>query len=237
MYGGIDDASTRTIDIDVARLDDVLDSLDCGPVSMMKIDIQGAELEVLKSLSPGRLAALDCLEVEALVPPDGIRPTLIEYLTFFEQSGFDLYDVRSHRAPVHTHDGETEHRRSFGVVRPAYSIAERLWEFDLILFRPLDEVVASRDGERIRRLIACLCTYNYFGEALWVARHKRTIEILGAEAAKVEGAVVQWHSKLRRSVFDRPFPGSGLARLGAKILGLGDRSRWARSQWVGFPSS
>lgn len=236
-YGGIEDRFTHSVDIETALLDDVLDEAGVGRVSMIKLDIQGAELEVLRSLRPDRVAGLDCIEAEVIVPDDGIRPNLIDYLAFFRDAGFELYDARTHRAPIHAADGVVEHGRSFGVRRPALSVSEKLWEFDVVLFRPLDQILAAGDVARLRTAIACLCTYNFFGEALWLAKSPQGTEMLGSDAAEVQQAITRWHATLRRKFLDRDWPGIGALVMLLKALKLGNRLRWARSQWVGHPSA
>lgn len=236
-YGHIDDSQTYEVPIETSKLDDVLDGARVDRLSLIKLDIQGAELEVMRSLRPERLAGIDCFEVEVLVPDDGIRPPLIEYLQFFRDNGFDIYDVRTHRAPIVADDGQLEHRRSFGTWRPSLSIAERLWEFDIIAFRNLRSLLESGDAARLRTTIACLCTYNYFGEALWLAKSPEAATLLGGDAKAVQAAVIEWHAKLRRHMLDRELPGTRKLVSLFKALKLGNRLRWARSQWVGYPSA
>ncbi len=236
-YGNIDDSKTREVPITTVRLDDVLDRAGVERVAMIKLDIQGAELEVLRSLRAERIAGLDCIEAEALVPADNIRPPLVSYLEFFRDNGFDVYDVRSHRAPIVAADGVIEHGRSFGTLRPALSIAERLWEFDFVAFRSLDEILASGDPARVRTMIASLCTYNYFGEAMWLAKAPQAEELLGIDAQRLQEAIIAWHAKLRRHLLDRDFPGAAKIIWLMKALRIGNRLRWARSQWVGHPSA
>lgn len=236
-YGGVDDRETRSVRIETSTLDEVLDAAGVSRVSLIKLDIQGAELEVLRSLRTERVAGLDCVEAEVMIQPDGIRPDLIEYLEFFRDSGFDLYDVRTHRAPIHAPDGQLEHGRSFGVNRPALSISERLWEFDVVALRPLDDILDTGDAARLRTTIACLCTYNFFGEALWLAKAPAAGEMLGADAEPVRQAIVRWHAALRRTLLDRNWPGTRGLVHAMKMMKLGNRLRWARSQWVGYPSA
>ena len=236
-YGGVFPETTDTVEIKTCTLDSALDEAGIPRVAMIKLDIQGAELEVLKSLSADRLAGVDCLDLEILVPDDGIRPTFSEHLDFFRENGFELYDLKTHRAPIRTSNGALLNERHFGVRRPSLSISERLWEVDAILFRSLDAALEEADVGRIRTLIACLCTYNYFGEALWLANSERGKNILGKSADDTMQAVITWHRKLRRTLLDRALPGLKQITWLLKLLKISNRMKWARSQWLGHPSS
>ena len=78
--------------IQTARLDDVLLSIDAKPPILLKLDVQGSELEVLKS-SPATLQSVDVIqcEVSFIQYAPGV-PNAAEIIAHLSSAGFILTD-------------------------------------------------------------------------------------------------------------------------------------------------
>lgn len=234
-YGGGEHDSALSIDIETVEPVMALAEVGCEWVHFVKADIQGLELEVLNAMAGPYKETLLGLEFEVLVQPDGIRPSLLDNLHFLEDRGFDIFDVRTHRAPLTGPIGSFYHE-DLGVIRPCHSVSEKIWEFDIVAFRRLDTVIDSGDAKLVRNYIALLCAYNYFGEALHATQTARTL-LGAAEAEAIRRAILDWHRILRKPAFAGPKRLIASWRMLSKAFKLGDSLRWARSQWVGFPSA
>ena len=236
-YGGAT-APLRRMPIETRRLDDVLDDKCIDHFAMIKLDIQGAELEVLKSISPVRMAELLCIELEVFIQDDGRRPRFADFEHFLAPLGFQLFDVRAHRAPL-ARDSENAgyNLDIFNVHGTSRSISQRLWEFDMIYFRSADHVLEQGSARQIRQLTTALCTYNYFAEAYELVERAESAKILATEGQAIRAAVVEWHRRLRARWLDGAGRFTRAVRFFCKHAHLGDALRWGRSQWLGYPSS
>jgi hypothetical protein len=85
----------RQIDLRMIRLDDLLDVRKVSGFNMIKLDVQGAELDVLRG-GPRTLAAAEVIlmETSSMNYNEG-APTFAEVIRFMDINGFtpvDLYD-------------------------------------------------------------------------------------------------------------------------------------------------
>lgn len=229
----------KTIPIETARIEDLLDEAGVGDVHLIKLDIQGVELDVLKSLTAERLSHLMCVEAEVFLQRDDYRPGFQAFDNFLTSHRFELFDVRTHRTYM-VREGKVSlyNGKIFGVHNRSPTIAARLWEFDVIYFLRADEVVKSRSADGVRRLAAAYCTYNYFAEAHSLVEAAEAVGILDEAAGiSMRRAIVRWHRKLRWRWLHSVNPLAKAARTAQRWLWLGDQIRWARSLWVGYPSA
>jgi FkbM family methyltransferase len=111
-------AASGEVQVDVVRLDDVLAPADvCTGRSLLKIDVQGGELEVLRGAG-ALLASIDWVYVElSLVEFYVGQPLASEVWSYLQTSGFELSDL----GPVTRRGGRTvqfdalfERRSRFG---------------------------------------------------------------------------------------------------------------------------
>ena len=180
----------------------VLNEIGISRLELIKLDIQGCELEVLQALRGGVLDTVLGIETEAAMQPKGIdHPTFRDIDRFMDENGFELFDlwpVRLHRAL----NGSRHANLSglFGVAGDSPTVARRIWEVDAIYFRRPECVIESGDASAVRRLAVCYCVYGYFAEAHSLLESAATAKVLTSKQAALAGANVRrWHRECRYS--------------------------------------
>lgn len=88
---------TGTTSLDMVTLDELVASTHFPPAQLIKLDVQGYELEVLRG-GPRTLAAVDVVLMEvSLLPLYKGAPILHEVVAFMADNGFSVYDFLSER--------------------------------------------------------------------------------------------------------------------------------------------
>lgn len=153
--------------IETETLGDVLDRLGETSCDLIKLDVQGSELPILRGLDETRLAGILAVELEVglhdLYPDDvGFGSVL----AFMKAHGLELLDIRVarvHRPLGNDHEGYQ--RDVFAVHGNSPTISARAWEFDAVFFRRKSSLLGNADAGAIRRMILAYCTYNFYSEA------------------------------------------------------------------------
>jgi FkbM family methyltransferase len=157
---------TREVKTRNAR--DVFVELRHQRVDLMKLDIQGAELEVLQALSDNILDSVLALEFEVAVQDKAPGyPQFSEVDCFVRSLGFELFDAE----PVRVHRTLKGSRANYlegmlGVHATSPSVAGRIWEWDVLYLRSAESLVRDGDETDLRRLVVCHCVYGLYTEAL-----------------------------------------------------------------------
>jgi len=209
-------------------------------IDMIKLDVQGLELEILRGFGNDMLGGVMVVELEiAFQEHYAGQPTFLEIQGFFEEKGFEIFDIRTHRAFLTGQEkGRNYLRDALGVHKRSKTVAPKLWELDGIYFRTVEQVLNTNDPQAVRRLCVAYCTYNYFCEALDLIEDAISRDILSAEEGRhIQNAISSWHRRLRYRWLDSVSLLPTLIRRVIKWLRVGDQLRWARSIWLGYPSS
>ena len=167
---------------------------------LIKLDIQGCELEVLQSLSPDILGSAVMIELEASVlKRNSNYPTFCDIHEFMTAQGFELLDMWPDRVQ-RTRNGS---RRAFlegifGVYIDSPSISPRIWEVDMIYFRTPANLNQQLNIAKLFKLAIAFCLYGFFSEALcaieWGEAHDR---VSANDAERAKQSVVCWHRLTR----------------------------------------
>lgn len=175
---------------------DVFREIDCTEFHLMKLDIQGAELEVLTSLGEELMRPVLAVELEAALQVKGVGyPTFVDVDTFMRRQGFDLYDVN----PVRVHRSLRGRRSNYledmlGVDVRSPSVAGRAWEVDALYIRSPESLVSRIDVGTILRVAVCFGLYDLFTEALHSLSVASDVGLLDRhQFAEMTSAIVQWH--------------------------------------------
>lgn len=184
--------------IESRTLADVLGEIGENSPDMIKLDIEGSELDVLEGMGDARIASLVAIEMEApILDMYREQRSFAEAVTALSRRGFDLFDVHVHHGQ-RTLDGETDgyQRQVFGVYRRSPSMSARALYTDLLFFRQAQDVVASRSIAGVRKLAVAYCTYGFFPEAHHLIARALAAGLLpAAQAGAAEQAIIAWHRR------------------------------------------
>lgn len=221
------------------RLDSLMDAAGERQVDLVKLDIQGAELEALRGLGAARIAGLLGVEMEvglhSFYPAEARFPAVEQ---FMDENGFELFDVRVARVrrPFAGKDGAYE-KTVFGMDPNTPTVAARLWEFDAIYFRKKSVLLDRRDAGAIRRMALVYAAYNFYSEAHSLVDKAQAAGIFDAGTADgLQQAVVDLHhvAHYRPWLADTAF-WRAVRRIGMR-LSPRNAPRWCQHMYQGYPN-
>lgn len=235
----------RKVQIQTRNLNDVLNEQKVANVDIIKLDVQGAELEILRGMGEGRRKHLLLAEVEVNIssgvtenigPYEG-GPTWGQIDEMFTKDGMRLLDVsvaRGYRAKGG--DSDWYQREIFDVYENSPSLSARVWEADVVYVRDWRQLVADGDAASIRKLAVALCGYRFFSEAYFMVERAEEAGIFDAlVAGEIKSGIVAWHRAGRhfwqgRSIFLRLF------RRALRLTGMSQLLRWKQYMWFDYPN-
>lgn len=191
--------------IDTETLDEALTGVQEPRVDLIKLDVQGCELEILEGLGD-RLESVLCVEIEAALSEHyRHQPTLFAVHEFLSQQGFTLMGIRTQGTWPQRHGHTAGYQRDiFRVHQKSPSIAARLWEVDALYFRESDVLLENGDAGSVRRLAAALCVYRYFCEAYLLLEEAGAAGIIESSKERTaRNAVVDWHRTIAHRSYHR----------------------------------
>jgi hypothetical protein len=157
----------------------------------------------------------------------GPAATLEEAIPLLRGLGLELFDLRTNRSP-----GNAARLKPGTVTnllqcqRNAPALAQRLNEVDAIFFRdPRTFIDQGASSDDVRRLIAMLCAYNFFGEAVFAASHAERKGVIDSASRDALFSMM-------KSLYDE-------ARLEVveweTWLAAHDWQHWGQYMWVPYP--
>lgn len=170
-YGNLD----KVIEVPLMTLSDFIEQHKRPLPNLIKLDVQGAELDIFKGTQPAHWRDLLAIqtEIEFAELYKG-QPLFGDLDTFLRTQGFLLFDilpVRSYRF-----EGEMSHaylRRHLNLVKNRRDISCRLIAGDAFYLRDPEKVLAQGDVTTILKLFVILVLYRFLDEALWLAEAAR----------------------------------------------------------------
>lgn len=188
-------------DVDTRNLADVLGESGQS-LHMVKLDVQGAELEILEGMGKERRDELVMVESEVNMAGGGHigAPTFNDLKEILNASGLRLYDVhvvRNYRKKLG--NKFWYHENLFNVYNNSPSIAGRTWEFDVIYFADYRPLMDCGDVPKLRRLLVALCAYRYFNEAYYIVETCKAEGVMdSAECDALMESILTWHNRSAR---------------------------------------
>jgi FkbM family methyltransferase len=225
--------------IETRRLSSIMTEAGEARVDLVKLDIQGAELEALRGLGQDRLPVLLGAELEvglhAFYPREARFPAVEQ---FMNDIGMELFDVRVARVrrPLHGEYGAYE-ADIFAVDPNSPTIAARIWEFDAVYFRKKSVVLARGDQGEVRRMAVAYATYNYYSEAHSLIEKAERADILDVDTARdLKQAIVDLHrvANYRPWLANTPFWRKTRA-LGMRLAPR-NAPRWCQHMYQAYPN-
>jgi len=228
----------RKVEIDTIRTSEAFDRAKIQHLDIIKLDVQGAEFEILQGLDDSRFSTLLCAEFEINFHNAYLgQGSFSEIQEFLESKGLKIYDLRLARA-YGVLNGKSVDASHFGAYANSRSVSSRIWEADLVFFRDYKKVIASKDVPQIRRLIALFALYGYFIECLRVVAAARESGLFTLDQSRrLEETIFEMHRSLSMRWFDKPTLCSRTLRRIANFLHVG--TDWYRLQYshVSLPNS
>ncbi|MEM6639458.1 MAG: FkbM family methyltransferase [Pseudomonadota bacterium] len=187
----------KTITVPTEPIRRELDQLGETDPDLMKLDIQGCELEVLEGLGEDVLGNVLCIETEAAMRDRGEGyPTFHDLHSFLSNAGFELVNIW----PVTTHRTKNGERHNYlsgdlGVRTTSPSVEARAWEADVLYVRSFDALYESGNVDKLVKLAICLCIYGYYIEALYAIEQAGEKGLLDASTVTSHcHHIREWHS-------------------------------------------
>lgn len=228
----------REVSIETRTLADVLDEQQEPIVDAIKLDIQGADLEVLEGLGP-RLEHLLLAELEVgLNQYYHGQPGFGDVDRALKQVGMLLFDVRVSRAHL-SRDGDPAgyQERVFSVYHNSPAISARALEFDVVYFRDPGALLQAKDRAAVTKLAGAYCVYHFYAEAYdLICRAQRRGIFTMMEASALQDRIVAWHRALHYRFYHRPAAVFNLFRRALRFLRVDPYLRWAQYTYVDYPS-
>lgn len=183
-YGSL----AKIIDVPLMTFSDFIDKHQRPLPNLVKLDVQGAELDIFKGTRAEHWRDLLAIqtEVEFAELYKG-QPLFGDVDAYLRQQGFVLYDV----LPVRSYrfQGNTSHaylRRHLNLLKNRRDISCRLIAGDAFYLRDPVELVAKGDVTAILKMFVILVLYRFLDEALWLVEAARDAgHIPAAEAGEM----------------------------------------------------
>ena len=228
----------REVTIKTHPLEQVLNENKIPTASLLKIDVQGADLKVLQGMG-SRVEELAGIEVEVGAPGAYLgQPNLQEVEKWLSERGFEVFDIRPSRVCRGiAGDGTAYHRQFFNVTDEAPSISWRLAELDVLFFKKQSVVLAKRDPLAIRRQIAAYCVYRFYTEALHLGKRAVEEKILSAaDFETIRQAILGWHDSQSFLWFYRRTPFWAFVRKWVYKFTPKSAPRWSQYILYNYPN-
>jgi hypothetical protein len=178
------------VEIDVQALGDFLAVAPRSKPQLMKLDVQGAELPILKSMREEQWSELLGLQTEiSFLPFYQGQPLFWELDAFIRSRGllfFDILPIRIYRV----HEGREFHflRKHLNISRNRRDISARTVTGDALYLRDPELVLQSGDRVMVGKMAVVLLIYRFLDEALWLTEEaaRRGIIARDEEAALLD---------------------------------------------------
>jgi len=185
-YGALD----KVLDVPLMTLSDFIDKYRRPFPNLLKLDVQGAELDILKATRAEHWSDLLAVQAEVeFVEFYRGQPLFHDVDAHMRAQGFVMFDllpVRSYRF-----DRDESHglmRRHLNIMKNRTDISCRLIAGDAFYIRPVEEIVAAGDLRRALKLFTILLVYRFLDEALWLVE---ALQAKGALKAADAGELIE----------------------------------------------
>jgi FkbM family methyltransferase len=221
---------TRDVEIMTSTFSKCMDQAGVAKIDLIKLDVQGAEFDILKGLDSKRLNTITAVEFEYNLHNSYIgQGSFSEIQDYLGQYGLELFDIRTAR----THgllEGRPVDASFFNVYPNSRSVSARVWEFDLVYFRKSEILIKSADRRGLKSLLAAYAIYGFYLDIVRVCKSPDISRILtDTEISNLLTCANTLHLKTSRRWYDHPSTFNNAWRKIAQICGVGPD--WYRLQY------
>lgn len=220
----------KKVEIETFTLSTILNNESIHIIDSIKLDVQGAELEIIRGIDDDRLKSLNSIEMEIGMHENYVnQTTFCDTLNFMKEKGFGLFDIRVSRSCIPNYvDNMSYQKKYFNTHENSPSVSARIWEVDAIFFREPSWIKVNQiSKERILRIIAMYCVYNFFAEAIQILNtsyeEKKLTEL---EWHNVKKSIINWNKKEQQKTQEIDL-----------LLSKNNYFTWAQYMWVNYPSN
>lgn len=230
-YGALD----RTVDVPVARLSTVLAAAGRPAPDLIKLDVQGAELDVLRGFDAKDWGNLLALQVEVEFVEQYLKqPLFWDVDRYIRERGYIMFDVLVNRY-YRVKDGiENFYMKKYlGISRNRLDVSRRILSGDALYLRAPESILESGDKVGFAKMFIIFCIYRCFDEALWFVEQGLDMKII--DTAQFDECVAIVKSMAPRPTWRQRADWLGkFTRRWAKRLGIGNRRKadfWLDRSW------
>jgi FkbM family methyltransferase len=219
------------VEVETLTLNEAMSTANISYADLMKVDVQGVELDVVKSLGLEKISKLLALEIEVTLIPTYIGQTqLSDLYGYMHENGFELFDVCRWPALWSNRLVDVGYVAEYlGLSKLSKSVLHQAHDLDLLFFRKPDELLKQGDTIGIRKLVACYCTYGFYVSGIGLVDKASELNLFTKEESfLLREAIKTWHNKNHRLPGDSNTIFARIARRVFKRLSLllGVRRHW-----------
>jgi FkbM family methyltransferase len=220
----------KKVEIETFTLSTILNNKSINIIDSIKLDVQGAELEIIRGFDDDRLNSLNSIEMEIGMHENYVnQTTFCETLNFMKEKGFGLFDIRVSRSCIPNFvDNMSYQKKYFNTHDNSPSVSARIWEVDAIFFREPSWIKENKiSKERILRIIAMYCVYNFFAEAIQILNTSfEEKKFTQTEWNNIKNSIINWNKKEQQKTQEVDL-----------FLNKNNYLTWAQYMWVNYPSN
>ena len=158
-------------EINLQKFEKIAEKYNIDQIDALKIDTQGSELDILKSIDNTNLLD-ECLLVEVEVPslPTSYlgQPKLSEVIKFFEEKGFWLGNIESNSALDISHNVNIKNNQLLLSLLKNISTKKPM-DIDCIFFANPIKIIKSGNPILIKRYALIMATWGFYLESISIA--------------------------------------------------------------------
>jgi len=225
----------RMVEIPLVSLSDAIDKNNRPLPNLMKLDAQGAELDILRGMRDEHWRDLMALQTEVeFVEFYSGQPLFHDVDAHMRGKGFIMFDLLLQKR--YRTNGRVRHyflRKYLGIERNRHDISARTIAADVLYLRPPAEILGSGSRAQVAKYLTILLIYRCLDEALWFIEAAVQAKLVTeAEASGLIGEVQRLAPK--PFIWQRTDRWGKLARRWMKRLNIGRARKieyWLDRSW------
>ncbi len=226
----------KKIELQTTTLNELIANDIKNSMDAIKIDIQGYEYFILRSLSPENVDNLLLIEMETGSKVYKNQPKFVDVEMFMELNNFELYDIRVARTCLPKRRIKTD-LSQYKIANDSPKVSAKYHEMDVVYFKSIDYILGKNSSTLVIKMITLLCVYNFFYEATYLAEQAFEAGIIDSlEQDQLIKYVWGWYETMEQELIYMDTPKSNLVREFLWQFQLKNAPSWHRYMTQGYPS-